>query len=280
MILYNGEYMNENIYERINNTLTWKRVLTFNVGLFMLLIIPLSVKLAQDDTENRSGAAGEVVAPIVTPPPSYPAEPPRLDRVSMFFGKKGDTIVLLGTNFGDYQWGSKVYVGNVETPSDGVVRWSNTVLEVQIPETARTGKVWVVVNGNQSNWEGNLLLYDAQRSSRIGLRKNSSTEAVLWSSNATNAVSGMVELGYVSEPLNIVPSSNVVIESQTPGADALGKKMQIKFRVDGASSVESTLLTISHPGIGALDIVRSELYDNSGTLIPLYADPLSMKILP
>lgn len=272
--------MTENIYERINNTLTWKRVLTFNVGLFMLLIIPLSVKLAQNDTENRSGAAGEVVAPIVTPPPSYPTEPARLDRVSMFFGKKGDTIVLLGTNFGDYQWGSKVYVGNVETPNDSIVRWSNTVLEVQIPEAARTGKVWVVVNGNQAEWEGNLLLYDALRSTRIGLRKNNANEARLWISNGDNATRGMVEIGYVSEPLNIVAGEKVVIESQTPGADALGKKMQIRFSISNASVGEETLLTIAHPGIGALDIVRSELYDGNSMLLPLYADPMSMKILP
>lgn len=272
--------MNENIYDRINNTLTWKRVLTFNVGLFMLLIIPLSVKLAQNDTENRSGAAGELAAPVVTPPPSYPSTPPRLDRVSMFFGKKGDTIVLLGTNFGDYQWGSKVYVGNVEAPTDAVVRWSNTVLEVQIPESARTGKVWVVVNGNTANWEGNLLLYDAIRSTRIGLRKNSATEAALWTSNATNAGSGMVEIGYVSEPLSIIASENITIESQTPGADALGKKMQVKFKINNIGAGEETLLTITHPGIGVLDIVRSELYDNGGSLMSLYADPLSMKILP
>ncbi len=273
--------MSENIYERINNTLTWKRVLTFNFGLFMILIIPLSVKIAQDTTENRSGAAGEVVAPIVTPPPSYPSAPPRLDRVSMFFGKKGDTIVLLGTNFGDYQWGSKVFVGNVETPTESIVRWSNTVLEVQIPESARTGKVWVVVNGNQANWDGNLLLYDALRSTRIGLRKTSATEASFWVSNAGNAASGMVEIGYVSEPLNILPaSSNVVIESQTQSADALGKKLQIRFRIEAGSLGEIVVMNLTHPGIGALEIVRSELYDNNGVILPLYADPLSMKILP
>lgn len=272
--------MNENIYDRINNTLTWKRVLTFNVGLFMLLIIPLSVKLAQDDTENRSGAAGEVVAPVVTPPPSYPVEPARLDRVSMFFGKKGDTVVILGTNFGDYQWGSKVYVGNVEAPTESIVRWSNTVLEVQIPEAARTGKVWVVVNGNQANWEGSLLLYDSTRSSRIGLRKNNGNEAMFWISNAANARSGMVEIGYISEPLNISASENITIENQSAGADVLGKKMQVKFSINNPSAAESSLFTITHPGIGALDIVRSELYDANGNLLPIYSDPLSMKILP
>lgn len=272
--------MTENIYDRINRTLSWKRVLTFNLGLFLVLIIPLSVRLAQEDTENRSGAAGEIEVPAVTPPPSYPVEAPRLDRVSMFFGKKGDTVVLIGNNFGDYQWGSSVYVGNVAAPSDAVVRWSNSIIEVKIPETARSGKVWLSVNGQEAAWDGNLLLYDEISSTKVGLSRLSATEAQFVVNAPTRYANGLVELGYVSEPLNITPSENVIIESQTPGADALGKKMQVRFRVDNSMPTQQAIFNISHPGIGAIDIVRVELYGESGNMLPLFADPLSMKVLP
>lgn len=272
--------MTESIYDRINRTLSWKRVLTFNVGLFLILIIPLSVQLAQEDTENRSGAAGEIDIPAVTPPPSYPVEPPRLDRVSMFFGKKGDTVVLIGNNFGDYQWGSNVFVGNVAAASDAIVRWSNSIVEVKIPETARSGRVWVSVNGREAAWDGTLLLYDDTSSTKVGLVRNSATQASFVVSGTNQYISGLVELGYVSEPLNITPAGNVAIESQTPGADALGKKMQIKFGVNGSISAEQSIFDISHPGIGALDLVRVELYDQSGNQVSIYADPLAMKILP
>jgi len=272
--------MTENFYDRVNRTLSWKRVLTFNVGLFLVLIIPLSVNLAQEDTENRSGAAGEIDVPAVTPPPSYPVEAPRLDRVSMFFGKKGDTIVLIGNNFGDYQWGSSVYVGNVVAPADAVVRWSNSIIEVKIPETARSGKVWLSVNGRDASWDGNLLLYDEISSTKVGLNRISATEAQFVVDGATNYKNGLVELGYVSEPLNLTAGENITIESQTQGADALGKKMQIRFSVGNNNTAQRTIFSVSHPGIGAIDIVRAELYGESGNILPLFADPLSMKVLP
>ncbi|MCE7898096.1 MAG: hypothetical protein DPW11_01600 [bacterium] len=272
--------MTENIYDRINRTLSWKRVLTFNLGLFLILIIPLSVRLAQEDTENRSGAAGEIDVPVVTPPPSYPVEAPRLDRVSMFFGKKGDTIVLIGNNFGDYQWGSSVYVGNSLAPSDAIVRWSNSIIEVKIPETARSGKVWLSVNGRDASWDGNLLLYDETFSTKVGLNRISATEAQFVVNGATKYTNGLVELGYVSEPLSITALENVAIESQTPGADALGKKMQVRFSVGSNSPTQQTIFNINHPGIGAIDLVRVELYGESGNILPLFADPLAMKVLP
>jgi hypothetical protein len=55
--------MTDNIYERIHKTLTWKRIIAFNLVLFLVLIVPISVRLAQQDTENRSSAAEE--APVI-----------------------------------------------------------------------------------------------------------------------------------------------------------------------------------------------------------------------
>jgi hypothetical protein len=132
--------MQDNIYERIHQALSWKRIISFNLVLFLVLIIPISVSLSQQDTELRSSAAVEEV--VVIPPPNYPPGTPKIDRVSTFFGKTGDTVVVLGTNFGDYQWGSRIFVGNVEAPKEAIARWSNTVLEVKIPDAARTGQVW------------------------------------------------------------------------------------------------------------------------------------------
>jgi hypothetical protein len=270
--------MAENVYERIHSVLTWKRIIAFNMFLFLVLVVPISVRLAQQDTENRSSAAGNPT-PSVVPPVSYPAQPPKIDRVSEFFGKKGDTIVIIGSNFGDYQWGSKVYVGNVESPSDGIVRWTNTILEVQIPESARTGKVWVVINGNQAQWEGSLLLTDVSRSAQIGLKKESDNLASLYLGNASGVVRGMVEIGHVGEPTTptlLVPGS---ITSTSESTDALGKKLKIEFTLSSPlTSSTNSIIRIQHPGIGALEIVRAELYDVNGGLVTLYADPLNVKI--
>ncbi len=270
----------DNIYERINKTLSWKRIIGFNVVLFMLMVVPLSLRLSQQDTENRSNAAGELEEPVVTPPPDYPSAPPRIDRVSMFFGKTGDTVVVLGTNFGTYKWGSHVYVGNVEAMDDSIVRWSNNVLEVKIPDGARTGKVWVVINGNQASWDGSLLLYDVARAAQIGLSK-SGGEIRVFVTNAAGAKRGMVQLGYVSEPINITSGGNIQITSQTPSTDSLGKKLAVTFdATSGIPSTQTTLFALSYPGIGVIELLRVELYDGNGSLMPVFSDPLNVKLLP
>lgn len=269
--------MSENVYERIHRVLSWKRIIAFNVVLFLVLVVPISVRLAQQDTENRSSAANP--SPIVTPPPSYPTQPPKIDRVSEFFGKSGDTIVILGTNFGDYQWASKVYVGNVEAPTDSIVRWSSGILEVQIPESARTGKVWVVINGKQAQWDGSLLLTDVARSAQVGIKKETPTTATVWFGKAAGVVRGMVEIGHVAEPTTATLITGGNITSQADNSDSLGKKLKVEFSFD-APLTSSTVnaLQIQHPGIGALEIVRVELYDGQNNLVSVYADPFNVKV--
>lgn len=270
--------MAETIYDRIHRSLTWKRVVAFNVVLFLVLIVPLSVQLAQTNTENRSSASNSNPVPSVTPPPSYPPNPPHIDRVSMFFGKPGDTVVILGSNFGDYQWGSHVYVGNVEATADSIVRWSNSVLEVKIPQGARTGKVWVVVNGQQSAWDGSLLLYDVAHAAQVGFERVSATQAHVYTVNAAGATRGMVDISYASEPITFTPAAGVTIVSQTPNVDSLGKSLAVTFTLAAPlSSAQTYLGDVGYPGIGSLEIIQARLYDSSGALMPLFSDPLSVK---
>jgi hypothetical protein len=272
--------MQENIYQRIHTTLSWKRIIGFNVVLFLVLIVPLSVSLTQQSADNRSNAA-PVEAPSPMPPANYPTGAPKIDRVSMFFGKTGDTIVILGANFGDYQWASHVYVGNMEAPTDSIVRWSTSILEVKIPSGATTGKVWVAVNGRQASWDGSLLLYDVARSAKIGIQKQSNTDGQIYTTNATGAVSGMIEIAYGSEPINVAAVPGVIITGQTPSADSLGKKVKIAFTIgQPLSSSQTGLVQFSYPGIGTVEILRAELYDSAGKLITIFSDPLKVKMTP
>ena len=273
--------MSENIYERIHRTLSWKRIVGFNVVLLLILIVPLSVRLAQQDTENRSGAAGELEPSPIIPPPNYPVNQPTLERVNSFFGKTGDTVVLIGTNFGDYQWASKVYVGSVEAPKEAVVRWSSNIIEVKIPEGARSGKVWVSINGRQANWGGNLILYDTTRGAQVGITKISATQGRVFLISAASTKRGVVELAYVSEPITITPLSGITVLNQVNTADNLGKKVIVDFEVTQAlSGGQTPILEINFPGIGAIEILRVELYESSGRLLTLFSEPLTLKLLP
>jgi hypothetical protein len=60
----------------------------------------------------------------------------------------GDTIVISGTGFGDQQGSGEVIVSEVDAL---VVSWSNTVIEVEVPEEAPSGALAVLVNDTQSN---------------------------------------------------------------------------------------------------------------------------------
>ena len=272
--------MQDSIYERIHKTLTWKRIIGFNVVLFLILIIPLSVQLSQQTTENRSSAAGVEPSPVV-PPVNYPVGAPKIDRVNTFFGKPGDTVVLLGANFGDYQWDSHVYVGSVEAPHDSIVRWSNTVLEIKIPDSARTGKVWVTVNGKQATWDGTLVLYDTASAAKIGLQKVSSSDAQIFVTNAGGAVKGIIELSYASEPFTVTGAAGITLSGQTPSLDSLGKKVLVSFEsATPLTSNQTMIAEYTYPGIGSVEILRAELYDGSGKLLSIYADPLGLKLTP
>ena len=272
--------MQENIYQRIHTTLSWKRIIGFNLVLFLVLIIPLSVSLTQQSADNRSNAAA-VESPSPMPPANYPTGSPKIDRVSMFFGKTGDTVVILGSNFGDYKWGSHVYVGNVEATTDSIVRWSNNILEIKIPSGATTGKVWVAINGKQAAWEGSLLLYDVARSAKIGIQKLSSTNGQVYVTSATGAVNGMVEIAYGSEPFTVAAVPGVTITSQTPSTDSLGKKVKVIFTFNQPlASTQTGIIQFSYPGIGSVEILRAELYDGAGKLITIFSDPLKVKMIP
>jgi len=271
--------MTQNIYERIHETLTWKRIISFNVVLFLVLIVPLSVSLSQQTTENRSSAAEEEA--LVTPPPNYPTGIPKIDRVNTFFGKAGDTVVILGANFGDYQWGSNIFVGNTEATKEKIVRWSNTIIEVEIPEGARTGQVWIAINGKEARWEGSLLLYDVARAAQIGIEKTTATTGNIYALNAAAGVSGLVELSYVSEPIGVEAYPGIVISATTPGSDSLGKKLKIQFESPIAMNSGKTIIgTYTYPGLGSIEIIRAEIKDQSGKLIPIFSDPLSIKVTP
>lgn len=269
----------DSVYTRINRVLNWKKIIAFNVLMFLVLVIPISVRLAQESTENRS-LAEETIASTPTPQPAYPGNSPRIDRVRMFYGRSGDTIILLGNNFGDYQWKSKVYVGNSQASETDVVRWSNGVVEVRIPINAKTGRVWINVDGKQAYWDGSLLLYDVAYAASIGLARKTDKTAMLWLGKADAAVRGVVEIGYVGEPIEISAGEGVTITSEGKRSDKLGQILKVEFEIDKVlPRAKTSVLVIDYEGTGALEILRAELYDQGNALLNIYSEPLSVKIV-
>lgn len=265
------------IYTKIHMALSWKRIIAFNILLLLVLVVPLSVRLAQEDTETRSSAAEEL-KPSPEPPPNYPVEPPRVDRVSLFYGKPGDTIVLLGDNFGDYQWESNVYIGNLPVADNNIVRWGDNAVDVEIPLEASTGKVSIYVNGRRSIWKGNLLIYSISESSKTGLSALGGSQVVMWTEKGERIVQGEIELGYELGQVTASAPEGISITEQANEADAFGNILKVSFTVNQPlARSKSTLLNLVK-SVGALEIIRAEYYDSSGRLIEVYSDPLSVSI--
>lgn len=268
----------ESVYMRIHRILTWKRVIAFNLLLILVLVVPFSLRLAQEDTENRSGASNEEEV-IQEPPPNYPSQPPVIERVKSFYGKTGDSVVVLGQNFGEYQWASQVNVGNTVVPKDDVVSWSDNVIEVQIPESARSGDVMVVVNGAQARWDGRLFVYDEASAAEVGIRKLETGQGRIYLGRGTSVARGMIEIAYTSDPIDITAASGVEVVSVSNSVDSLGKKVRVEFAINQPLSRANTdILNVSYSGVGNLELYRVELFSGSSTLIEVYSLPLSVNV--
>ena len=280
--------MQEQTYQKINKTLTWKRIIQFNVLVLFGAVTLLSSSFVQNNSLKRNSKAADIIisptktiASTLTIPIVYPTDPPQIDRVSLFFGKPGDTVVIAGNNFGDEQGASKIYVGNTDASTDSVVRWTNSILEVKIPSQAQTGKVWVIINDKQATWDGYLLISSGVNTAQIGFESITSKEARLFVFSAADLKKGVVELSYAGQPPILVTSPGVNIYLQTISTDQLGNKSKISFNFKDVHSEQKILLgTVKNSDGGALEIIRAELYNSSGSIIPLFADPLQIKSNP
>ncbi len=270
--------MNESVYARINRVLSWKKIVGFNLVIFLALMVPLSVKLSQERADTRSSAANNTI-PSPTPVPNYPNQPPKIERVSLFYGKPGDTVVIWGKNFGDYKWEkSKIYVGNREVGDKQVVRWSDKVIEAEIPEDAQTGKVWVRINNKQASWQGTLLVYD-RFSAEVGLEKAGENEAVLWIKKGERVRGGKIELGYGLGEVVVKPYPGVKIEVEKEREDSLGRIKEIGFSLDrGLPSGKVPLLRLQKVGVGKVELVSVLAKDRKGQIITVFADPLQVGV--
>jgi hypothetical protein len=74
---------------------------------------------------------------------------PEIISVEPLEGKAGDTVTILGLNFGDHKGLSMVEFGGSPVTEGDVVSWSGTNIQVKVPAMAKSGEVRVIV-GNSS----------------------------------------------------------------------------------------------------------------------------------
>ncbi len=77
--------------------------------------------------------------------------PPAISDLSQFKAAQGMEIIIYGKNFGDKRGESFVQFGNTRAAESDYEDWTDTRINVKVPENAKTGKIFVVVNGYSSN---------------------------------------------------------------------------------------------------------------------------------
>jgi hypothetical protein len=81
---------------------------------------------------------------------------PYIDSIEPSTGSPGDVVILYGSNFGDYdQYSSGVYFGDdkADVVVDGTeIQWWDDEIQVYVPDNAKSGYVYVDVNGVTSNY--------------------------------------------------------------------------------------------------------------------------------
>ena len=82
--------------------------------------------------------------------PQYnpPSDTPVIESLSINAGWAGDSLDIIGKNFGNAQDSNTVSFDSIKASIDS---WSDTLIAAHVPEGAKTGEITVTVDGRQSN---------------------------------------------------------------------------------------------------------------------------------
>lgn len=75
---------------------------------------------------------------------------PEIISVEPRSGKVDDTVTIIGLNFGSQMGDSVVQFGGSPVTKNDVISWSDTTIQVKVPDMARSGEVRVIVGNNST----------------------------------------------------------------------------------------------------------------------------------
>jgi hypothetical protein len=212
------------------HNLSLKKAVVSVFALSLVLAIPLITLLLTNETTIFTGASEsdrptqEIVDESKIP---YPKEPPQVIHVTKFYGRPGDSVLIYGENFGQAQKESAVFIGNTKVEKPDVLYWSDTEIEIALPDAPGTQKLSVNVNGNQSTWFGRVNIYTQltenvlfiDESESLIRSPNSNYDIKVYSINGNVNVfgAGEVEQEARNIPLDLTDSNILYVELSTRG---------------------------------------------------------------
>lgn len=262
--------------------LSWKKISGVAALLFLVAIIPLSLKMVNDRTRTRSEAALIHPSPqAITTKFETPAGPPKIYLVDHFFGKPGDAVLIHGENLGGLHKQSSVSLSGTKIPEENLVTWTGSYIEFKVPENAKSGQVEINILGQKTSWPGMFFVTNEQTQTEVNLIKNANNPdlAYLNISNPQKADELLVWLLIVNGDGNInINGLNEMTTEQKVYSFPIGKVYEIKMNLGGkvkntGFNQDINLLAITKNDKQVVGIARAEL-STGGSLIPLKVNPL------
>lgn len=206
------------------NNLSFKKIVLSSFIISLILAVPLVSILISNETNLFSSASNrpeqkKILDESLVP---YPSEPPELIHVEKFYGKSGDSIVLLGKNFAEAQKESLVYLGDTAVSKTNTVYWSDNEVEVLLPSAQGYFSAKIVVNNKSASWWGKVNIYNELTPESILIdEKNNfirvfdpTLSLVVHSLNGRVGVLGttQVEQRLVSAPIDLITTNILNVE--------------------------------------------------------------------
>ena len=149
---------------RTLNEISWKKLISLTFIIAILLAIPVSVFVVQQQTRLSSKAYFPKPEPII-PTKQYglPSQgEPEITLVWPFLGKVGDSVLIEGVNLGENPISKALFVSNVPVPEEDILRWTPTLIEFVLPQSSLSGLIRLEVAGKTAAWSFPFTVYNLE----------------------------------------------------------------------------------------------------------------------
>lgn len=255
--------------------LSWKKVIGLSAFLLMVIMVPISIQVANNRTRTKSEAALIKPSPeAITTKFETPQGPPKIYLVDHFFGKVGDSVLIHGENLGGLHQQSSVILSGKKISEKNLVSWTGKYIEFKVPANAISGRVEINILGQRTSWPGMFFVVDNAVQTEINLNKsnNDPNLAILTGTNLEGGKELLMWLLIINNDgeLKLTAEPGVSM-TQTSINLPLGKIYEVRL---GLNNNLVQLLKVVKNDNQAVGIARAELSTSDGQLIPLKVNPL------
>lgn len=134
--------------------LSFKKLTGLTFVFALILTIPVSVWVAQQETRTTGQAYFEKPKPIIPEKKYGPPSPgqPLITLVWPFLGKIGDAVLIHGENFGHNPINKILMVGDQIVPEKDILKWTPNLIEFLIPQGAQAGPISLQIEDKGASW--------------------------------------------------------------------------------------------------------------------------------